>query len=82
MHVVCPKCGREGRLYLRIKRGYSYIAIRHPDDSECSLGKANMGILSKLHEQLIEAFERRLEEELLRLAEQIEKLEKIRSSTP
>ncbi len=75
MHVICPKCGREGKLYLRVKKGYSYIAIRHPDYSECSLGKANMNVLSRLHEELLEAFEKKLEEELLKLAEKIEKLQ-------
>lgn len=74
MHVICPRCGREGRLYLRVKKGYSYIAVRHPDDSECTLGKANMNVLSRLHEELLEAFEKKLEEELLKLAEKIEKL--------
>ena len=74
MHVICPRCGREGKLYLRVKKSYSYIAVRHPDDSECTLGRANMSVLSRLHEELLEAFEKKLEEELLKLAEKIEKL--------
>jgi len=67
MHVVCPRCGCEGVLYLRRSKGYCYITVRHSDGRECSLGPANIDRLVELQDLLVEAFRKRLRDELVRV---------------
>jgi len=67
MHVVCPKCGHDGILYLRKVKGYCYITIRHSDGRECSLGAARIENLVELQEVLIEAFKKKLRDELVKV---------------